>query len=43
MMEETVGSLDKVRLTRLAQYFDQKVMSAGDYITHRGAVPYFPE
>jgi hypothetical protein len=24
-MEETVGSLDKKQLTRLAQYFDEKV------------------
>jgi hypothetical protein len=24
-MEETVGSLDKAQLTRLAQYFDEKV------------------
>jgi hypothetical protein len=26
-MEETLGSLDKEQLTRLAQYFDEKVMS----------------
>ena len=43
MMEETVGILDKEQLTRLAQYFDEKVISAGDYKTHRGEVPHFPE
>jgi hypothetical protein len=43
MMEETVGKLDKDQLTRLAQYFDEKVISAGDYKTHRGEIPHFPE
>jgi hypothetical protein len=41
-MEETVGSLDKEQLTRLAQYFDEKVISVGDYKTNRGEVPDFP-
>jgi hypothetical protein len=30
-MEETVGSLDKEQLTRLAQYFGEKVMSDRNY------------
>jgi hypothetical protein len=42
-MKETVGSLDKEQLTLLAQYFDEKVISAGDYKTHRGEIPHFPE
>jgi hypothetical protein len=42
-MEETVGSLDKKQLTRLAQYFDEKVISDGDYKTLRGEIPHFPE
>jgi hypothetical protein len=41
-MEETVGKLDKDGLTRLARYFDEKVISVGDYKTRRGEVPYFP-
>jgi adenine specific DNA methylase Mod len=32
-MEETVGSLDKEQLTRLAQYFDEKVISSPEYKT----------
>jgi hypothetical protein len=31
MMEETVGKLDKDQLTRLAQYFDEKVIAATKY------------
>ena len=31
MKEETLGSLDKELLTRLAQYFDEKVMSVRGY------------
>jgi hypothetical protein len=31
MMEERVGSLDKEQLTRLAQYFDEKVIAASKY------------
>jgi hypothetical protein len=31
MMEETVGTLDKEQLTRLAQYFDEKVITATKY------------
>jgi hypothetical protein len=31
MMEETLGSLDKEQLARLAQYFDEKVMAATKY------------
>jgi hypothetical protein len=42
-MKETVGSLDKEQLTLLAQYFDEKVVSARDYKTHRGEIPHFPE
>ena len=30
-MEETVGSLDKVQATRLAQYFDEKIIAATNY------------
>jgi hypothetical protein len=30
-MEEQVGSLDKEQLTRLAQYFDEKVIAAAKY------------
>jgi hypothetical protein len=30
-MEETMGSLDKEQLTRLAQYFDEKVIAATKY------------
>jgi hypothetical protein len=30
-MEETMGSLDKEQLTRLAQYFDEKVTAATKY------------
>ena len=30
-MEETVGSLDKDQLTRLAQYFDEKVIASTKY------------
>jgi hypothetical protein len=29
--DETVGSLDKDQLTRLARYFDEKVMSDRNY------------
>jgi hypothetical protein len=42
-MKETVGSLDKEQLTLLAQYFDEKVISAGDYKTHRSEIPHFSE
>jgi hypothetical protein len=42
-MEEAAGSLNKEQLTRLARYFDEKVISAGDYKTHRGEIPHFPE
>jgi hypothetical protein len=31
MMEETLGSLDKEQLTRLGQYFDEKVIAATNY------------
>jgi hypothetical protein len=31
MMEETVGKLDKDQLTRLAQYFDEKVIASTKY------------
>jgi hypothetical protein len=31
MMEDTLGSLDKEQLARLAQYFDEKVMAATKY------------
>ena len=41
MMEETVGKLDKDQLTRLAQYFDEKVMPARNYKTPRGEVPHY--
>jgi hypothetical protein len=37
-MEETVGSLDKEQLTRLAQYFDEKVTSARNYKIHRAQI-----
>jgi hypothetical protein len=37
-MEETVGSLDKEQLTRLAQYFDEKVTSARKYKIHRAQI-----
>ena len=37
-MEETVGSLDKKQLTRLAQYFDEKVTSARNYKIHRAQI-----
>jgi hypothetical protein len=30
-MEETVGSLDKEQATRLAKYFDEKVIAATNY------------
>jgi hypothetical protein len=41
-MEEKVGNLDSDQLTRLAQYFDERVISVGDYKTNRGEVPNFP-
>ena len=41
-MAETVGNMDKDQLTRLAQYFDERVISVGDYKTCRGEVPYIP-
>jgi hypothetical protein len=31
MMEDTVGSPDKEQLTRLAKYFDEKIIAATDY------------
>jgi hypothetical protein len=31
MMEETVGTLDKEQLTRLARYFDEKVIAVTNY------------
>jgi hypothetical protein len=31
MVEERVGSLDKEQLTRLAQYFDEKIIAATNY------------
>jgi hypothetical protein len=37
-MKETVGNLDKDQLTRLAQYFDEKVTSAGNYKIHRAQI-----
>ena len=37
-MEETMGSLDKEQLTRLAQYFDEKVTSARNYKIHRAQI-----
>jgi hypothetical protein len=37
-MEETVGSLNKEQLTRLAQYFDEKVTSARNYKIHRAQI-----
>jgi hypothetical protein len=42
-MTEDVGILSQEQLTRLAQYFDERVISAGDYKTHRGEVSCFPE
>jgi hypothetical protein len=37
-MEETVGSLDKKQLTRLAQYFDEKVTYPTKYKRLRATV-----
>src|SRR5688572_26555564 len=42
-MEETVGSLDKEQLTRLAQYFDEKVTYPPKYKRSRAAIPRSPE
>jgi hypothetical protein len=39
-MEETVGTLDKEQLTRLARYFDEKVTSAQNYKISRCEVPH---
>jgi hypothetical protein len=39
MMEETVETLDKEQLNRLAQYFDEKVMYPTKYKRLRAAFP----
>ncbi len=36
-MGEDLETLSKEQLTRLAQYFDQAVISGGDYKTRRGS------
>ena len=42
MADEVVGTLSAEQMTRLAQYFDERVISARDYKTHRGGVPHSP-
>ena len=42
-MGDDLGTLSMEQLTRLAQYFDEAVTSAGAYKTPRGEVSYFPE
>jgi hypothetical protein len=37
-MGDDLGTLSKEQLTRLAQYFDERVMSAYDYKIARGEV-----
>jgi hypothetical protein len=36
-------ALSKEQLEHLTQYFNEEVISAGDYKTHRGEIPHFPE
>lgn len=39
-MGDDLETLSKEQLTRLAQYFDEKVTSAADYKTYRAEVPH---
>jgi hypothetical protein len=42
-MGDDLETLSKEQLTRLAQYFDERVISGGDYKTRRGEVPHVPQ
>jgi hypothetical protein len=42
-MGDDVGTLSNEELTRLAQYFDEAVISTRGYKTSRGKVPHFSE
>ena len=42
-MGDDLGTLSKEQLSRLAQYFDEAVISARDYKTYRGEVPHSSE
>ena len=42
-MGDDVGTMSNEQLTRLAQYFDERVTSARDYKTYRAEVPHCSE